>query len=86
MKETIAQETRRQFNFIKHELKKGNKNTFPYLSGTSNKRAKMYKEVSRYESDARIDYELRVINESEYENEIAAVRLLERALANYHVY
>ena len=85
-KETIAQETREQFNFIKHELKKGNENTIPYLSGTSNKRTKMYKEVSRYESDARIDYELGVINKSEYEFEMKAIRLLERALANYSVY
>lgn len=86
MKETISQETRKQFNFIKHEVKKGNENIMPYLSGTANKRTKMYKEVSRYESDARIDYELGVISKNEYEIEMKTVRLLEKALANYSTY
>lgn len=82
-KETIAQETRNQFNFIKHELKKGNENIIPHLSGTINKRTRMYKEVSRYENDARIDYELGVISKSEYEFEMKAIRLLKKALENY---
>lgn len=84
--ETIAQETREQFNFIRHELKRGHENTIPYLSGTKNKRTRMYKEVNRYESDARIDYEVGAINKSEYEFEMKAIRLLEKALANYSVY
>ena len=46
----------------------------------------MYKETSRYEKDAKIDYELGVINKEEYEIEIKSVRLLEQALANYSVY
>lgn len=86
MKETISQETRKQFNFIKHEVRKGNENTIPYLSGTVKKRARMYKEANRYREDAQIDYELGVISKKEYEVEIKAVQLLEKALANYSVY
>lgn len=85
-RETIAQETREHFNFIKKQIKRGNENTIPYLSGTINKRTKMYKETKRYFDDAKIDYELGVIDKEEYELEIKAIRLLEKALANYNVY
>lgn len=86
MKESIAQETRKQFNFIKHEVRKGNEKIMPYLSGSMQKRTKMYKEVARYESNAKIDYELGIISKEEYTVEITSVRLLEQALANYSVY
>lgn len=86
MKTTIARETREQFNFIKHELKRGNENIMPYMSGTMKKRTMMYKETHRYEEDAKIDYELGVIGKNEYEIEMRAVRLLERALANFKVF
>lgn len=86
MKKTIARETREQFNFIKHELKRGNENIMPYLSGTMKKRTMMYKETYRYEENAKIDYELGVIGKNEYEIEMKAVRLLEKALANFKVF
>lgn len=86
MKSNISQETRKNFNLIKHEVEKGNENIMPYLSGTINKRTKMYKEAARYESDARIDYELGVISKTEYDVEMKSVRLLEKALANYKVF
>lgn len=86
MKKNIAQETREQFNYIKHEVKRGNENVMPYLSGTSKKRSMMYKETNRYESDAKIDYKLGVIKKDEYEIEMKAVRLLEKALANFKVF
>lgn len=86
MNKTIAQETRKQFNFIKHEVKKGNENILPYLSGTSIKRTKMYKEIARYESDAHIDYELGIISKADYEIEMKSIRVFERALANYLSY
>ena len=85
-RETIAQETRKQFNLIKRQIERGNENTIPYLSGTIQKRTRMYKETKRYFEDAQIDYELRVINKEEYELEIKAIRLLEKALANYKIY
>ena len=86
MNETIAQETRKHFNFIKHKVKNGDESIMPYLSGTAIKRTKMYKEVARYESDANIDYELGIISKSEYEIEIKSVQLMEKALANYSAY
>lgn len=86
MAKTIAEETREKFCFLKMQIKNGNENTIPYLSGSMNKRARMYKETKRYFDDARIDYELGAIDKEEYELEIKAVRLLERALANYKAY
>lgn len=83
MNKTIAQEARKQFNFIKHEVKKENENILPYLSGTSIKRTKMYKEIARYESDAHIDYELGIISKADYDIEMKSIRVFERALANY---
>lgn len=85
MKKTIAEETREYFCEIKRNARKGEK-VMPWLSGTKNKRTMMYKEASRYEQDANIDYELGVISKEEYEIEIKAVQLLEQALANYSVY
>ena len=86
MAKTVAQETREQFNLIKREVKKGRDNVIPYLSGTSKKRSMMYRETSRYEKDAQIDYELGIIAKEEYEIEMKTVRLLEKALANYSVF
>ena len=57
-----------------------------YLSGSMNKRTRMYKEITRYENDAEIDYELGVIDLGEYNLEIKAVRLFENSLANFRVY
>lgn len=54
-----------------------------YLSGTLNKRTRMYKEVDRYRKDAEIDYELRIINIEEYNIEIKSVHLLEKALFKF---
>lgn len=54
MKETIAQETRKNFCYLKQELKKGNEKILLSLSGTMQKRTKMYKEIYRYESDAKL--------------------------------
>lgn len=85
-KETIAQETRKHFCFLKHEVKKGNENILVYLSGTMQKRTKMYKEIYRYESDAKIDYELGIISKDEYEIEMKAIRLLEQSVANFKVF
>lgn len=85
MKKTISEETREIFCYIKRKVRNG-ENVIPYLSGTKRKRTMMYKETSRYEKDAKIDYELGVINKEEYEIEIKSVRLLEQALANYSVY
>lgn len=86
MKKTVAQEAREQFNFIRCEVRKGNENVMPYLSGTLKKRSMMYKETGRYEKDAQIDYELGIITKEEYEFEMKTVRLLEKALANYSVF
>lgn len=86
MNETVAKESRRWFNIIKGYVKNGEENKIPYLSGTMNKRTRMYKEAKRYEDDAQIDFELGVINKEEYELEIKAVRVFEKALANYSVY
>lgn len=85
-RKTVAQETREQFNFIKHEIRKGREDVIPYMSGTCNKRTRMYREAKRYKEDADIDFELGVISKDEYEFEIKAVRLLEKALANYKTY
>ena len=83
---TIAQETREQFNFIKREIKNGREDVIPYMSGTCNKRTRMYREAKWSKEDADIDFELGVITKDEYEFEIKAVRLLEKALANYKTY
>ena len=83
MAETIAQEVRKQFNFLKFKVRKGEDNTLVYLSGTINKRTRMYKEISRYETYANIDYELGIISKKEYDIEIKAIRLFEQSLANY---
>ena len=57
-----------------------------YLSGSMNKRSRMYKEIIRYENDAEIDYDLGVIDFCEYNLEIKAVRLFKKSLANFSVY
>lgn len=86
MADTIAQESRRYFNIIKKDIKNGEENKIPYLSGTSNKRSRMYKEASKYASDAKIDMEMGIITKQEYEIEIKTVRLFEKALANFKTY
>ena len=83
---SIAQETREQYNAIKFNISRGIENTIPYLSGTMNKRTRMYKEVARYEEYAKVDHDLGVITDNQYETEIKAVRIFEKALANYSVY
>ena len=86
MTENIHQEARRAFNDCKYNVIKKREDTIPYLSGTLNKRTRMYKEAKRIREDAQIDYELGVINKDQYEIEIKAVNLFEKALANYKLY
>lgn len=85
MAKTISDQTREYFCYIKQKVRKGEK-VIPWLSGTKRKRTMMYKETSRYEKDAKIDYGLGVISKEEYEIEMKSVQLLEQALANYSVY
>ena len=85
-KETIADETRRNFNYLKLKVMESDEPIELYLSGSMNKRTRMYKEITRYENDAEIDYELGVIDTGEYNLEIKAVRLFENSLANFRVY
>ena len=85
-KETIAEETRRYFNYLKLKVMESDELVELYLSGSMNKRTRMYKEITRYENDAEIDYELGVIDLGEYNLEIKAVRLFENSLANFRVY
>lgn len=82
---TISEESRRLFNDCKHNAKKG-VDVIPYVSGTINKRTRMYKIAARYKEDADIDFELGVINKDEYDTEIMAVRLFEKMLANFKVF
>lgn len=83
---TIVEESRRYFNECKHLVKKGDENTVPYVSGTKNKKNRMYRMAQRYREDADIDFELGVIKQEEYNIEIKAVQLFERMLANFNVY
>ena len=85
-KETIAEETRRYFNYLKLKVMESDEPVELYLSGSMNKRTRMYKEITRYENDAEIDYELGVIDLGEYNLEIKAVRLFEKSLDNFSVY
>ena len=85
-KETIAEEVRRHFNYLKLKVMESDEPIELYLSGSMNKRTRMYKEITRYEDDAKIDYELGVIDLGEYNLEIKAVRLFEKSLANLSVY
>ncbi|MCD7866815.1 MAG: hypothetical protein LUG62_01140 [Clostridiales bacterium] len=84
---SISQETRMLFNSIKLDIRKnGSEAACPYLGGTTNKRTRMYKEIAKYEDYAKVDRDLGVITDSQYEVEIQAVRIFEKALANYSVY
>ena len=85
-KETIAEETRRNFNYLKLKVMESDEPIELYLSGSMNKRSRMYKEITKYKNDAEIDYELGVIDLGEYNLEIKAVRLFENSLANFSVY
>ena len=85
-KETIAEETRRYFNYLKLKVMESDEPVELYLSGSMNKRTRMHKEITKYENDAEIDYELGVIDLGEYNLEIKAVRLFEKSLANFRVY
>ena len=85
-KETIAEETRRHFNYLKLKVMESDEPVELYLSGSTNKRTRMYKEITRYKNDAEIDYELGVIDLGEYNLEIKAVRLFENSLVNFIVY
>lgn len=85
-KETIVQETRRYYNQLKRHLMAGDEKIILYLSGSMNKRTRMYKEIQRYESNAKIDYELGIIDKDEYNLEIKAVRLFEQSLASFRLY
>ena len=85
-KEKIEEEVRRYFNYLKLKVMESDEPIELYLSGSMNKRTRMYKEITRYENDAKIDYELGVIDFSEYNLEIKAVRLFEKSLANFSVY
>lgn len=85
MEKTIEQETREHFNYIKHLVKKGKEGKIPYISGTLNKRTRMYKIADRYESDAKIDYELGIIAIAEYEIERESVFLLRKAISNMNI-
>ena len=85
-KETIAEEVRRDFNYLKLKVMESDEPVELYLSGSMNKRTRMYKEITRYEDDAKIDYELGIIDLGEYNLEIKAVRLFKNSLANFSVY
>ncbi len=62
---SIAEEARRIYCQIRYGVKKGRTELFYPLSGTLNKRTRMYKEVQGYWSDTEIDYELGIITEEE---------------------
>lgn len=83
--DNIADETRQVYNLIKFEVGKGNDNVMPYLSGTLNKRTKMYKAVERYEKDFKIDYRLGMINKETYEREMKVIYLCNKCLANFTI-
>ena len=83
---TITEESRKLFDECKHIIKKGIEDLVPYVSGSANKRTRMYNMVKRYREDAEIDFELGIINKEEYDIEIKAVQLFERMLANYKIY
>ena len=85
-KETITEEVRRYFNYLKIKVMESDEPVELYLSGSMNKRTRMYKEIIRYENDAEIDYDLGVIDFGEYNLEIKAVRLFKKSLANFSVY
>ena len=85
-KETIKEEVRRYFNYLKIKVMESDEPVELYLSGSMNKRTRMYKEIIRYENDAEIDYDLGVIDFGEYNLEIKAVRLFKKSLANFSVY
>lgn len=83
---TISEESRRLFSDCKHNAKRGIENVVPYVSGSMNKRTRMYKMAQRYREDAEIDFELGVINQEEYSIEVKAVQLFEKMLANFKVF
>ena len=85
-KETIAEEVRRNFNYLKLKVLESDEPVELYLSGSMNKRTRMYKELTRYENNAEIDYELGVIDTVEYNLEIKAVGIFKKSLANFSVY
>ena len=83
---TISEESRQLFNDCKHIVEQGIENVVPYVSGTMDKRTRMYKIAQRYRKDAAIDFELGIINQEEYKVEVKSVQLFERMLANFKVF
>lgn len=82
-KETIAQETRRGYAYLKQKVKDGDNKVMLHFSGSMRKRTMMFQELFRYESDSKIDFELGIISEEEYLMEKEALSLLEQSLISF---
>lgn len=54
-KETIAQETRRGYAYLKQKVKDGDNKVMLHFSGSMRKRTMMFQELFRYEYDRRCD-------------------------------
>lgn len=84
-KETIAQETRRGYAYLKQKVKDGDNKVMLHFSGSMRKRTMMFLELFRYESDSKIDFELGIISEEEYLMEKEALSLLEQSLISFEL-
>ena len=84
-KETIAQETRWGYAYLKQKVKDGDNKVMLHFSGSMRKRTMMFQELFRYESDSKIDFELGIISEEEYLMEKEALSLLEQSLISFEL-
>ena len=74
-KETIAQETRRGYAYLKQKVKDGDNKVMLHFSGSMRKRTMMFQELFRYESDSKIDFLM----------EKEALSLLEQSLISFEL-
>lgn len=84
-KETIAQETRRGYAYLRQKVKDGDNKVMLYFLVSMRKRTMMFQELYRYESDSKIDFELGIISEEEYQMEKEALSLLELLLISFEL-
>ena len=81
---SISEESRRLLNDCRFRVSR-NVTVYPFASGTRNKRTRMYKIASQYESDVNIDFGCGMINREQHDSEIKAIRMFEQMLANYEI-
>ena len=61
-------------------------NVVIYMSGSAKMKSKLEDQLDKYQADSYIDFELGIIDEKRFAFETKVAEILERSIAEFHIY